>query len=416
MKTVTTVIIGAGHSGLAMSHCLAQHAIEHVVLERGKVANTWRTERWDSLRLLTPNWQSRLPGYEYRGPDPKGYRTLAETVSFIDEYAQHVGAPVEERTTVLSVKRSSNGYVVRTNRGDWQCRCVVLANGAMTVPTLPKVAANRPTFVKSITVRDYKRPHDIVGASVLVVGASASGAQLAEELAQAGYNVVLSVGEHVRVPRSYRGHDILWLMDAAGYFDHGINDVDDLLRVRTLPSFQLVGSSSGRTVDLNRLQALGVKIVGRLTSFRDNTALFSGNLHNVCRLADLKMQRLLRTLDEWIDQSMPDGSSPVAGCLQPTQVPEDPDLVLDLKAASVGTILWATGMRPDYSFIDVPIFDERGRLKHDGGVINAPGLYTLGLPFMRRRKSSLIDGAADDARELAVHMVGFLDGRRPRVA
>ncbi|MEM7706168.1 MAG: NAD(P)/FAD-dependent oxidoreductase [Pseudomonadota bacterium] len=416
MKRVTTIIIGAGQSGLAMSHSLARQSVEHVILERGRVANTWRTERWNSLRLLTPNWQSRLPGHEYHGTDPHGFRTLIETIRFFDDYARKTGAPIETLTTVLSVKRLRNGYRVQTDRGDWECLCLVLANGAMTLPALPEVAADRPSCLQSLAIPDYKRPCDIVGASVLIVGASASGVQLAEELALAGRNVFLSVGEHVRVPRRYRGHDILWLMNAAGYFDHSIADVDDLSRVRTLPSFQLVGSTTGRSVDLNRLQKLGVKIVGRLTAFRGGRALFSGNLHNVCRLADLKMQRLLRTLDAWIDESLPQSRSLGGAFPNPTLVPDNPELVLDLKAAGIDSILWATGLKPDYSFLDLPVFDARGRLMHDGGVVGAPGVYVLGLPFMRTRKSSLIDGAADDAKALAAHLVGYLNDSRTQVA
>ncbi|MCG8413185.1 MAG: NAD(P)-binding domain-containing protein [Pseudomonadales bacterium] len=416
MRSATTIIIGAGQSGLAVSRYLTDCSIDHVLLERGQVANAWRTERWDSLRLLTPNWLSRLPGYHYTGKDPNGFRTLDETVGFLGDYARNIDAPVRTNTTVQSVRAMGSGYQVQTNCGEWACRTLVLANGALSTPRVPSIAGDVPVNIRSLTVGDYKRPSDVEEGGVLVVGASASGVQISLELCRAGRDVTLAVGEHIRVPRTYRGRDIFWLMDAAGLFDHCIDDVDDLERVRSLPSMQLIGSTSMNTIDVNSLQDLGVAIRGRLVGIRGNIAHFSGALPHICKLADLKMNRLLRTFDEWIEKEGSDAVTEAAYALEATRVPQLPDLTLNLSEQGIKTIIWATGFDPDYSWLKLPVLDHRGRLQHDGGVVAAPGVYAMGLPFMRKRKSSFIDGAADDARFLVKHLSSFLAKRSNMVA
>ncbi|MCH8999888.1 MAG: NAD(P)-binding domain-containing protein, partial [Proteobacteria bacterium] len=225
MRTTTTVIIGAGHAGLAMSRCLAERSIDHVVLERGEVANTWKTERWDSLRLLTPNWQSRLPGFGYQGDDPDGYRTMPEVIAFIDQYAKVISAPLRTHTTVTSVSRGDAGYLVATDRGDWQARTVVLATGACNIPRVPAVAAAVPPAIATLTPVQYRNPDLFEAGGVLVVGASATGTQLADEIHRSGRPVTLAVGEHIRAPRVYRGRDLEWWMDAAGGLDERYDEV-----------------------------------------------------------------------------------------------------------------------------------------------------------------------------------------------
>lgn len=416
MNKVTTVIIGAGQSGLAMSHQLQDKQIDHVILERGQVAQSWRADRWDSLRLLTPNWQSRLPGFSEPENDPDGYRTMPETIGFLDRYAAHIHAPVETGTTVLSVVADGSNYRIQTHRGDWLCPTLVLANGGMTEAVIPRFDAPVPRHLKAMTVKDYKRPSDLEPGGVLIVGASASGVQLAQELNDAGHEVVLSVGEHVRLPRTYRGRDILWHMDACGLFDEGLESVDDLNRVRALPSMQLIGSPERATLDLNRLQSEGVTIVGRLAGFRDQIAYFSGSLPNVCRLADLKMNRLLRALDDWIEASGLTRDLPMEPFPNATRLPDAPRLQINLKGSGIKTLIWATGFRADYSWLDLPVFDRRGRLRHTGGIVDAAGVYAMGLPFMRKRKSSFIDGAGDDARALSSHLHSYLKHPSRRVA
>src|SRR3954463_2213618 len=391
-----------------MSRWLAWRAIDHVVLEQGDVAHSWKTQRWDSLRLLTPNWQSRLPGFQYEGGDPDGYRTMSETISFIEKYAQFISAPVRTRSVVTSVRRRDNGYEVVTAQGTWQCHTVVLAAGACNLAVLPSVAAGIPRSVKTITPLQYRNPGQLEDGGVLVVGASASGVQIADEIQRSGRPVTLAVGEHVRVPRVYRGKDIKWWMDATGVLDQRYDEVDDIVRARNVPSLQLAGFPDRRTIDLNSLTGIGVKLVGRLAGINDGRAQFSGSLRNVCALADLKLNRLLDTIDAWAGEHIRDEEIEAPQRFDPTAVEESPPLLLDVTRGRIKTIVWATGFRPDYSWLHVPVLDHKGRIRHDGGIVESPGLYLMGMPFLRRRQSSLIDGPGDDARDLSAHLASYL--------
>ncbi len=405
MRT-TAVILGAGHAGLAMSRCLAERSIDHVVLERGEVANTWKTERWDSLRLLTPNWQTRLPGYQYQGDDPDGFMGMPEVIGFIEGYAKEISAPVQTNTTVSSVGRNDDGYEVCTDQGSWQCKSLVVATGECNLPNVPKLANELPSFITSITPRDYRGPEQLEQGGVLVVGASATGIQLAREIHRSGRPVTLAVGEHVRMPRCYREKDIQWWMDSAGILDLGYQEVDDIVRARNVPSPQLVGTSERKTLDLNTLTAVGVKLVGRFAGINGNKASFSGSLRNQCAMADLKMKRLLNTLDEWASEN--DFVGAETHRFESTRVEATPPLQIDLSAEGIRTVLWATGFRPDYSWLDVPVLDRKGRIRHDGGVVDSPGMYMIGANFLRRRKSSFIHGAGDDAHDLSAHLEHYL--------
>jgi putative flavoprotein involved in K+ transport len=412
-RRITTVVIGAGHAGLAMSRCLAERSIDHVVLERGEVANSWKTERWDSLTLLTPNWQSRLPSFGYQGSDPDGFRTMPETIAFIERYANTISAPVLPYTRVISVRASEGGYEIATSRGTWQCKAVVLATGACNLAQVPIVAAAVPRDITALTAMQYRNPSRLEDAGVLVVGASASGIQIADEIQRSGRQVTLAVGEHVRVPRVYRGKDIQWWMDAAGVLDERYDQVEDLSRARNVASLQLAGYPDRRTIDLNALSGLGARLVGRLAGINDGKAQFSGSLRNVCALADLKMNRLLNTIDEWATAHRLDGDVPAPHRFDPTEVETSPPLLVDLARDRIKTIIWATGFRPDYSWLEVPVLDRKGRVRHDGGVVESPGMYLMGTPFLRRRKSTLIDGAGDDARDLSAHLASYLRWRAP---
>jgi putative flavoprotein involved in K+ transport len=393
-----------------MSHSLTQRSIDHVVLERGEIANSWRTERWDSLRLLTPNWHSQLPGHGYDGDEPDGFMTMPEVIDFVAGYARLVAAPVQTSTTVESVQRTDTGYTVGTDQGEWRCRAVVLAAGGCNIPIVPPFAAALPPQLAQITPFDYRSPDQLEDGGVLVVGAGATGIQLADEIHRSGHPVTLSVGEHVRVPRTYRGRDIQWWMNAAGVLDDRYDEVDDINRARGLPSPQLVGTPDRATIDLNTLTEIGVRLVGRFMGVRDGTAQFSGSLRNVCALADLKMGRLLNRIDEWATESGLDDEHPSPQRFDPTRIEASPPLGLDLTSGEIRTILWAVGFRPDHSWLDVPVFDPKGRVRHDGGVVESPGMYLLGMPFLRRRKSSFIHGASDDVRDLSDHLSAYLDG------
>jgi putative flavoprotein involved in K+ transport len=407
------VIIGAGHAGLAMSRCLSRRGIDHVVLERGEVANSWLTERWTSLRLLTPNWQSRLPGYGYDGDDPDGYRTVPEVVEFIGRYARAISAPVHTHTKVTSVRSVDPGYLVHTDDGDWRCDALVIASGACNVAAVPACAEAVPGSIRMLTTLQYRSPAELDGAGVLIVGASASGIQLAYEIQRSGRPVSLAVGEHIRAPRLYRRKDIQWWMDATGLSDQRHNEVDDIVRARRLPSMQLIGSPERMTLDLNLLRAMGVRLVGRLAGIRDGRALFSGALRNLCALADLKLGRLLDGFDAWARDNGSDADFDDPVRLPPTEVEDSPPLELNLLSGEIKTIIWAAGYRPDYSWLAVPVLDRKCQIRHDGGVTAAPGMYVMGLPFLRRRKSAFIDGAAADAGELSEHLASYLAEKSP---
>jgi putative flavoprotein involved in K+ transport len=336
--------------------------------------------------------------------------TTAEVVELIDRFALRAGADVRTGTNVTSVRNADDGYRVTTSHGEIRSRAVVLASGACNLPTIPGFAHTVPSNVEQLTPFGYRDPLQLPDGGVLVVGASATGVQLAAELRRSGRPVTLSVGEHVRMPRTYRGRDVLWWMDASGVWDQRHDEVEDLKRARRLPSPQLVGTPERTTLDLNSLAAMGVELVGRWAAVRDGTALFSGGLRNVCSLADLKLARLLDLFDEWAQVEGLDGDFDAPERYAPTQVPQRPRLQLDLRSGEIRTILWSTGFRPDYRWLEVPVLDRKGQLRHDGGVVESPGLYALGLPVLRRRKSTFIHGIEDDAREVIDHLAGFLAG------
>lgn len=395
-----------------MSHHLCGRGIAHVVLERGQVANSWRTERWDSLRMLTPNWMTRLPGHRYEGPDPDGFMTKDETIGLLETYGRSFDAPIASGVTVEQVRARSTGFAVVTDQGSWTCDAVVAATGASSEPRLPAVASEIPPSIEQVTALQYRNPDQIASAEVLVVGASASGAQIADELQRSGRQVTLAVGEHVRLPRTYRGRDIHWWMDAIGQLDERYDDVDDINRARRLPSLQLVGSpgplEKQRTLGINTLRSTGVEVIGKLTRVTGSRAQFSGALRNLVANADLKQNRLLDRIDEFSAEHGLDAELP-----EPTRPePTDPGAVpTELELHRYRTIVWATGYRPSYPWLDRAAFDRRGRLVHDGGVSPLSGLYVLGLPFLRRRNSSFVDGVGTDAAELASHLHAHLDRR-----
>ena len=409
-RATTTVVIGAGHAGLAMSRCLSLRSVDHVLLERGEVANTWKTQRWDSLRLLTPNWQSRHPGFTYGGDDPDAFMTMPEVIAFLERYAAFVAAPVQTGTTVSRLRSTSNGYVVTTDQGTWSAPTVVLATGACNVAALPSFSTDVPAGIDVVTAVEYRKPDQLADGGVLVVGASATGIQLADEIHRSGRHVTVAVGAHVRAPRTYRGLDIQRWMDDTGMMDERYDEVDDIVRVRRLPSLQIVGTPTRTTLDLNALTSIGVRLVGRFAGISEGRAQFSGSLRNMCAMADLKLGRLLDAIDEWATQHGLDTQRQPPWRPDPTLVEDSPPLGIDLTIGDIRTIVWATGFRPDYSWLDVPVLDRKGLIRHDGGVVvDSPGMYLMGMPFLRRRKSTLIDGAGADAHDLSAHLTSYLD-------
>ena len=413
MMQTTAVVIGAGHAGLAMSRRLTERSIDHIVLERGEVANSWRTQRWPSLRLLTPNWQTRLPGHDYADGDPNGFTPVAGVVATLARYARLVGAPVRAATTVHTVRAVPQGFAIHAGDDLLRARAVVLATGACNLPAIPGAASTLPPSVTTLTPLSYRDPGQLPNGGVLVVGASASGVQLADEIHRSGRPVTLAAGEHVRLPRTYRGRDIFWWLEATGLLAERYDQIDDLTRARHLPSPQLTGTPGAAIMDLNTLAARGIRIVGRLGRVADGVAQFSGSLANTCALADLKMNRFLKRADQWATAAGLDGDLPPPHRFAPTHVDPRTPLELDLTSGEITTVLWATGFRPDHSWLDIPVRDRTGYVRHDGGVVTcAPGLYVLGMPVLRTRASTYIHGAADDSDALASHILSFLGSQR----
>ena len=407
MRGVETLVVGAGQAGLAVSRCLTGQGADHVVVERGGIAERWRSARWDSLRLLTPNWMSRLPAWSYSGPDPDGYMAAPELVSYLEDYAGSFTAPVHENTTVELVEASGSGLRVVTDQGTWLARNVVVATGTENRAYVPPAASGIDPGIHQLTAHRYRGPHQVPGGGVLVVGASASGVQIADELRRAGRPVVISVGRHARIPRRYRGRDILWWMDRAGVLGQTIDQTHDTRPAGRAPSLQLSGRAN-HPVGLDALAARGVRLAwlvaadGRRLSFADDLPATIGG-------AQARMERLLRTIDGYITHNGSEGAGP-ADPPAPFTAPASP-AQLDLRRAGISTVIWATGYRPAYPWLRVPALDRHGDIGHRRGVTSVPGLYVLGLKFQYRRNSTFVDGVGSDARFVAAHLMRRMTAR-----
>jgi putative flavoprotein involved in K+ transport len=409
MKRVDIVVIGGGQAGLAMGYALAHLGIDHVILERGEVAERWRSERWDSLRLLTPNWMTRLPGWRYQGADPDRFMPARDLAGFLAQYARSFGANVETGATVTSVALDGDGYRVVTGRGTWNARGVVIATGHCDVAIVPQFSGILPRRTMQISAQNYKRPAQLADGSVLVVGGSSSGLQIAEELRRDGREVTLSVGQHTRLPRRYRGRDIMAWLDAIGSFDDPPPPGDAGMHQ---PSLQLVGSHDDHSLDLARMESVGVRVVGRCVAASSSRLRFDASLARTMAASDAKLQRLLMRIDAFITAS--DLTAEAAGQegapLRLAAPPQAADLAVP------ANVVWATGYRRDYSWLHVPVLDARGEISHFGGVTPARGLYVLGLRFLRRRSSNFIDGVGRDATDLAATICDNLRMSRPQAA
>jgi putative flavoprotein involved in K+ transport len=414
MPTVETVVIGAGHAGLAVSRLLTQTGHEHVVLDRGRVGERWRTERWESLRLLTPNWMTRLPGCGYGGPEPDGYMSAARFVRHLERYAASFGAPVVGGTTVEHLGTGRGGrearrYVVRADTGTWRARHVVVATGPHGAPRVPSGIA-APASVEVVTANRYRRPDQLPPGGVLVVGASSSGLQIAEELDCAGRSVVLAVGRHARLPRRYRGMDVFWWLHRAGWLAQTIDEMPDPRAARRGPSAQLVGRASpelaAQDLDLACLHARGVRLVGRLERVEGGVAWFRQDLRDTMTRAEAGLHRFLDRVDAYVEElrlgsaAHPPGARPLH--FEPPYAPDR----LDLRRAGIGTILLATGYRPDYPWLRLPITGADGTIRQNRGATPAPGVYVVGQRFQHRRDSALIDGARHNARTVVADLLG----------
>jgi len=402
-----TIIIGAGHAGLALSYHLTAAGHAHVLLERGRIGERWRSERWDSLRLLTPNWLNRLPGAPPHA-DAHGYLSAQAFADHLDAYARSFAAPVAEGVAVQAVERAAGGFRVRTGQGDRAASAVVIATGDCDVPYVPAVAAQAPPALRQLHAVRYRSPAALPPGGVLVVGAGPSGQQIALELRRAGRAVVLAAGRHARSPRRHRGHDIWHWLAQTGSLDQTIDQLADPAAARRTPSLPLSGANGGEQIDLRVLADAGVRLAGRLTGFRGARAQFGQNLDADIDSAEHRMRRVLAKIDWHIASAglaAPE-AEPIHDVAPPRRVSS-----LDLHAAGVTTLLWATGYRRSYPWLHLAVTEPGGEFIHRRGVTPVPGLYALGLRFQHRRSSHLIGGVGHDAEFLATRIVAA--GERP---
>ena len=412
MPTTHTIVIGAGQAGLAMSRCLTNNDIDHVVLERGRTAERWRSQRWDSLRLLTPNWATRLPGWSYRGPRPDGYMSATEFAGYLSSYATAFSAPVHEDSPVQSVERAGDGFAVRAGDARWTAANVVIATGWCDRPSVPPLATGIDQRVAQITPYSYRNPGQLPDGRVLVVGASATGVQIADELVRAGRDVVLAVGRHSRLPRRYRGMDIWWWLEQIGTLAKTVDEVPDPARARREGSLQLTGRADHRDVDLPTLQALGVRLAGRLTSTDGRRLSFADDLGDTTAAADTRLARILEQIDDHIAGRALDAELLAATAPAPL-APIAPIHQLDLRRQRITAIVWATGFTRAYPWLRVPVLDRRGEIVQRRGVTPETGVYVLGQRFQHRLDSNFIDGVRHDAQHVARHIAHRLHPLRP---
>lgn len=402
------LIIGAGQAGLAMSRCLTDADIDHVLIERGDVGERWHSERWESLRLLTPNWMTRLPGYSYQGTDPDGFMRCMEVVRFLETYRSSFDAPVMTHTRVLDLSSEGSGFRVTTDGGVWTARSIVVATGACDRPNVPAWASGLSHDIEQIVPERYRSPRDLPAGGVLVVGASATGVQLADEIQRAGHQVTVAAGRHVRIPRCYRGRDIMAWLDACGFLDEGRSPDADARELIRQPSLQLIGHPGRHALDLPRLAECGVRIVGHAIGADGDRLDVAPDLSHECMAAEERRRKLLARIDTFIeDHGLNAPQDPLAWAW-PGVISSKINR-LDLRAAGIRTVVWATGYRRSYPWLRLPVFDAAGEIRNIGGVSDMPGLFVLGLPFMRRRSSTFIDGVGRDAEDLLASIARHLN-------
>lgn len=412
MRDPDVIIIGGGQSGLVMSRSLTALGVDHAVFERGRVGERWHAERWHSLHLLTTNAQSALPGLPHTG-DPQAFLPASNFASYLQSYAKRIDAPVLSGVEVKKVDRMGCDYRVSTNVGQWRSRAIVIATGACDTPFRPPMAKALAHSMSQLSPTDYRHPAQLPDGGVLVVGASATGVQLAEEIHASGRPVMLAVGDHTRMPRRYRDSDIFDQLEVAGILDEPLQEGAKLTAARRQPSLQLIGRFD--SLDLGVLQRQGVRLVGRLAAMNDVKAEFSGDLASTVAASHTRMVRTLDRIDDAIDVSGIERPPADPAVRAPLQLVSEP-LTVDLRREGIRSVVWATGYRRCYPWLMPSVLDHHGDIEHSGGITPSPGLYVLGLTYLRRRRSSFINGCGLDADELAPFVKAHLDQLANRVA
>lgn len=401
-EIVETVIVGGGQAGLTLSHMLSKRQCAHIVLERARVAERWRSERWDGLRFQFPNWSVQLPDFPFPHVDPEGFATSAEIVDYLTAYADFIAASVRCGVTVTALRERSGraGFVVETSEGSIEAVNVVVATGPYQVPVIPPLLPNDAGLYQVHASR-YRQPGELPDGAVLVVGSGASGAQIAEELIRAGRQVYLSVGRHRRLPRRYRGRDLISWLAMMG-LDR--TPVDKRGPDKTLPL--ITGAYGGHTIDFRQFAAQGMILLGRLQSVSDGTLHLAPDLADSLASGDAAYAAFLDLVDSFVHQQglgVPEEPAARASLADPACVVE-PINHLNLAVAGIFSVIWSTGYACDFGWIDLPVLDGQGEPVHRDGVTSVPGLYFLGLQWLSRMNSSFLNGVAEDAARLADHI------------
>jgi len=398
------VIVGGGQAGLSMSYCLKERDLDHIVFEKNQIANAWRSQRWDSFCLVTPNWQCQLPGYPYKGNEPEGFIKKDEIVAYIENYARSFNPPIKEGVEVLNLRRGDRGiFEVTTSIGDYTADQVVVAAGAYHQPKIPKISERLPDHILQVHSSKYKNPESLPEGAVLVIGTGQSGCQIAEDLHLAGRKVHLCVGSAPRSPRRYRGKDAVEWLDLMGYYGLSIDQHPQKEKVRSKANHYLTGRDGGREIDLRRFALEGMQLHGRLKNIASNKLEFFNDLKQNLDGADAVSESIKKTIDNFIAKNNLD--APLETPYQPVWQPamDIPDL--DLAEANITTVIWCTGFQSDFSWIEIPVFDGKGYPCHDRGVTDIKGLYFLGLPWLYTWGSGRFSGVARDATYLADYIM-----------
>jgi putative flavoprotein involved in K+ transport len=394
------IIVGGGQAGLSMSYCLKAQGIEHLVLEKNRVGHEWRSRRWDSFCLVTPNWQCQLPGYPYSGNDPYGFMAKDEIVEYLEGYAASFQPPVIEGVTVDRISQLADGlFLVKTSIDIYTCDRIVIAVSGYHRPKIPAISANLPSDILQLHSSSYKNPESLPAGSVLVVGTGQSGCQIAEDLHLAGTPVHLCVGGAPRSPRHYRGKDAVEWLDLMGYYNLSIDDHPQKETARANANHYLTGRDGGREIDLRRFALEGMQLHGRLKSIANSQLEFQPDLRQNLDRADEVSENIKQGIDRYIAAN--DLNAPIEPPYEPLWQPEIAELNLDVVAAGIKTVIWSTGFQTDFSWVDLPLFEESGYPRHDRGVTSVAGCYFLGLPWLYTWGSGRFSGVARDAEYLA---------------
>jgi putative flavoprotein involved in K+ transport len=394
------IIVGGGQAGLSMSYCLKERGIDHIVFEKHRLGEAWRSKRWDTFCLVTPNWQCQLPGFHYSGDDPHGFMGKEEIVRYLEDYARSFDPPLHEGIVVSRLRvHESGAFAISADTGDYLADQVVLATGGYQVEMIPRLAERFPPDITQVHSADYKNPESLPPGDVLVIGSGQSGCQIAEDLHLAGRGVHLCVGGAPRTARRYRGKDVVDWLNQMGYYNMPVHEHPLKERVRAKANHYVTGRHGGQDIDLRKFALEGMKLYGRLREVRGNILQFADDLKENLDQADAVAESIKATIDKYIESNQI--SAPTEERYRPVWEPSTPCPEIDYVRTNIRTIIWSVGFRADYSWIEIPIFDGKGYPCHQRGVTSVPGIYFLGLPWQYTWGSGRFSGVAQDARFLA---------------